>query len=119
MKLYGIRNCDTVKKARKFLDSAEVAYDFHDYKKEGVDADVLKAFVIEFGWEAVLNKRGTTWRRQPDEVKEAVNSQESAIEFMMGEPSAIKRPLVQANEKRFIGFDQTAWEVALAEGTLA
>ena len=62
MKVYGIKNCDTVKKARKFLEEAGVPYEFHDYKKDGVDADRLAGFVGEFGWETILNKRGTTWR---------------------------------------------------------
>jgi arsenate reductase len=73
MKVYGIKNCDTVKKARKFLDEAGVEYSFHDYKKDGVDADKLAKFVGDFGWEAVLNKRGTTWRRLDEATQEGVD----------------------------------------------
>ncbi len=116
--LYGIKNCDTVKKARKFLEAAGIDYAFHDYKKDGVDTVVLKEFMDEFGSDVILNKRGTTWRKQLDEVKEAVVDKESAIALMVSEPSLIKRPLVQASAKRFVGFDAGGWEIALEMGEL-
>ena len=118
MKVYGIRNCDTVKKARKFLEEAGVDYTFHDYKKEGVDADKLAAFVGEFGWDTVLNRKGTTWRKLDDEVKESVTDAASAIALMIENPSMIKRPIVEGKEKNFIGFDPVAWEMALELGEL-
>ncbi|MTI16886.1 ArsC family reductase [Rhodobacteraceae bacterium RKSG542] len=118
MIVYGIKNCDTVKKARKFLDEAGIAYSFHDYKKDGADAAVLEAFVKEFGWDTILNKRGTTWRKVPDEVKETIVDSASAMALMLEEPSMIKRPLVQAKNKRFVGFDANSWEMAMEMGEL-
>jgi len=118
MKLYGIKNCDTVKKARKFLEEAGVAYEFHDYKKDGVDADRLARFVGEFGWEAVLNKRGTTWRRLDEATQEGVVDAKSALDVMIENPSVIKRPIVEGAAKNFIGFDPVAWEMALELGEL-
>lgn len=118
MKVYGIRNCDTVKKARKFLDEAGIDYEFHDYKKNGVDGDKLAAFVKEFGWEVVLNKRGTTWRRLDEATQETVVDATSALEVMIEHPSAIKRPIVEGEAKNFIGFDAVAWEMALELGEL-
>ncbi|MFD1697401.1 ArsC family reductase [Roseibium aestuarii] len=116
MKMYGIRNCDTVKKARAFLDEAGISYQFHDYKKDGVDEEVLQAFVGEFGWDTVLNRRGTTWRKLDDEVKDGVTDAASAVAVMIEHPSTIKRPLVQAEGRRFTGFDPVAWEMALELG---
>ncbi|MTH98839.1 ArsC family reductase [Roseibium sp. RKSG952] len=113
MIVYGIRNCDTVKKARKFLEDAGIDYTFHDYKKDGVDADKLRAFVKEFGWDTVLNKRGTTWRKLDDEIKDSVSDAESAMAVMLDNPSVIKRPIVEAAAKNFIGFDPVSWETAL------
>lgn len=118
MKLYGIKNCDTVKKARKFLEEAGIAYDFHDYKKDGVNGDKLAVFVGEFGWEAVLNKRGTTWRKLDEATKDGVTDARSALEVMIENPSVIKRPIVEGTSKTFIGFDPVSWEMALELGEL-
>ncbi|MTI44284.1 arsenate reductase [Roseibium hamelinense] len=118
MIVYGIKNCDTVKKARKFLEEAGIEYTFHDYKRDGVDADKLSGFVGEFGWDTVLNKRGTTWRKLDDEVKESVTDAESAIQLMLDNPSTIKRPIVEGISKNFIGFDPVSWETALELGEL-
>ncbi|KZM51298.1 ArsC family reductase [Labrenzia sp. OB1] len=118
MKVYGIRNCDTVKKARKFLEEAGMDYTFHDYRKDGVDADRLAAFVGEFGWDTVLNRRGTTWRKLDDEIKDAVVDAASALSVMIEHPSAIRRPIVECETKNFIGFDPVAWEMALELGEL-
>ncbi|OKL43973.1 ArsC family reductase [Pseudovibrio exalbescens] len=119
MILYGIRNCDTVKKARKFLDENGLSYDFHDYKKDGVDEVVLDEFIKQFGWETILNKRGTTWRKQPDDVKAKVSSGEAALAFLSKEPSAIKRPLVVAGDLRLVGFEVDKWQTAAENGELA
>ncbi|QFT29134.1 ArsC family reductase [Roseibium porphyridii] len=118
MKLYGIKNCDTVKKARKFLEEAGVSYDFHDYKKDGVDADKLAKFVGEFGWDSILNKRGTTWRRLDEATQEGVTDAKSALDVMIEHPSVIKRPIVEGEAKNFVGFDPVAWEMALELGEL-
>jgi len=118
MKVYGIKNCDTVKKARKFLEEAGVDYVFHDYKKDDVDAGKLAAFLEEFGWEQIVNRRGTTWRKLDDEIKDSVRDNASALEVLQENPSAIKRPIVEAEGKNFVGFDPVAWETALEMGEL-
>ncbi|MFN4166856.1 MAG: ArsC family reductase [Pannonibacter phragmitetus] len=118
MIVYGIKNCDTVKKARAFLDGAGVAYTFHDYKKDGADAEKLAQFVEAFGWEQVLNRRGTTWRKLPDEVQDAVKDNASAIALMLEHPSAIKRPIAEAKGRTLLGYDPVAWEMALEMGEL-
>ena len=118
MKVYGIKNCDTVKKARKFLEEAGVDYEFHDYKKEGVDGDKLASFVKEFGWETILNKRGTTWRKLDEATKDGVTDADSALDVMIENPSVIKRPIVEGSTKNFVGFDAVSWEMALELGEL-
>lgn len=119
MKLYGIKNCDTVKKARKFLEEAGVDYSFHDYKKDGVDADKLRQFVDEFGWEMVLNRKGTTWRKLDEEVQNGVTDAETAMAVMVDNPSAIRRPIAEGTAKTLLGFDPVAWEMALELDELA
>ncbi|MEP3045170.1 MAG: ArsC family reductase [Roseibium sp.] len=118
MKVYGIKNCDTVKKARKFLEEAGVDYTFHDYKTDGVDADKLVVFAKEFGWDTVLNKKGTTWRRLDEATQDGVVDMASALDVMIEHSSTIKRPIVECETKNFIGFDAVAWEMALELGEL-
>ncbi|MEM7019902.1 MAG: ArsC family reductase, partial [Pseudomonadota bacterium] len=91
--IYGIKNCDTMKKARKWLDENEITYEFHDYKKQGIDADTLQSWSQQVGWETLLNKRGTTWRKLPDDKREAVD-EPTAIELMQEFTSLIKRPVI-------------------------
>lgn len=114
--VYGITNCDTVKKARRFLEERGVEYVFHDYRKAGVDREKLFAFMQEFGWEKVLNRSGTTWRKLPDEVKEETAGPDAALSLMLEQPSIIKRPIVETRSRNLIGFDQTAWELAYEMG---
>lgn len=103
--MFGIKNCDTIKKARKWLEAEGIDYQFHDYKKDGLTTDQLNAWVNDLGWEALINKRGTTWRKLPEEVKESID-QASAIEIMLDNTSIIKRPLLvdDANNK-LLGFN--------------
>lgn len=101
--LYGIKNCDTMKKARRWLDEHNVAYDFHDYKKEGIDEKTLKQWSKKVGWETLLNRRGTTWRKLPDNVKDNID-EKSAIKIMLEQPSIIKRPVVIKGSKYQVGF---------------
>lgn len=105
MILYGIPNCDTVKKARKWLDAKGVAYTFHDYKKAGVDEAALSAWVEEAGWEALLNKRGTTFRALSDADKADIDTAK-AIRLMVANPSLIKRPVVAGTDALLIGFSE-------------
>jgi arsenate reductase len=103
--MYGIKNCDTVKKARKFLDDKSIVYNFHDFKKDGVDKALLSTWIDELGWEVLVNKRGTTWRKFPDTVKEAVLDKQSALKIMLENPSVIKRPVLDVGGRRIIGFN--------------
>ena len=112
MILYGIRNCDTVKKARAWLDARGIPYDFHDYKLAGIDAGRLRAWVAEFGWEKVLNRAGTTFRKLPEADKAGLDA-DRAVALMLAQPSMIKRPLLDLGERRLLGFDAAAWSTAI------
>ncbi|RKT46899.1 ArsC family reductase [Thiocapsa rosea] len=107
--LYGIPNCDTMKKARAWLDAHGVDYRFHDYKRDGVDETRLRAWVDELGWETLVNRRGTTWRKLPEEVREGMDA-EAAIRVMLETPSIIRRPLLDTGEVRHAGFSETDYE---------
>lgn len=112
--LYGIPNCDTVKKARVWLDGQGVDYAFHDYKKAGADEGKLKAWVKEKGWETILNRAGTTFKKLPDADKADI-TESKAIKLMMEQPSMIKRPVVEgAKGGLLVGFKQPEWEAAFA-----
>ncbi len=108
-KLYGIRNCDTMKKAWTWLDEHGVAYDFHDYKKLGIDRERLEAWVEALGWEAVLNRAGTTFRKLPDAAKAGLDAVK-AIELMLAQPSMIKRPVLEAGGRIYVGFKPETWD---------
>ena len=112
MIMYGIPNCDTIKKARSFLDKNNISFEFHDYKKQGVSAAQLKQWCEVFGYENVLNRRGTTWRKLDDETKATIN-ETSAILLMQELPSMIKRPLLDTGEKLVLGFNQSEYESLL------
>lgn len=114
MKLYGIPNCDTVKKARTWLDAQGVAVEFHDYKKAGIDAASLRAWADELGWEVILNRAGTTFRKLPDEAKTGLDA-EKAIALMLAQPSMIKRPILDLGDRRIAGFKPEVYEAALAD----
>ena len=101
--IYGIPNCDTMKKARRWLDDNGIEYAFHDYRKLGVPEKALKSWVKQLGWEAVLNKRGTTWRKLDDSVKASVD-EAAAISIMIENPSIIKRPVLEADGMLLVGF---------------
>ncbi|MCA3255667.1 MAG: arsenate reductase [Alphaproteobacteria bacterium] len=110
--LYGISTCDTVKKARAWLDSKGVAYAFHDYKKAGAPAAALADWVAEHGWETVLNRAGTTFRALPEADKAGLDA-DRAIALMLAQPSMIKRPVLDLGGRRLVGFKPDAWAGAL------
>lgn len=101
--IFGIKACDTMKKARAFLDERDVPYVFHDYKAEGVTADRLKGWAAKVGWEKLVNRAGTTFRKLPDEAKTDLN-EEKAIALMVANPSLIKRPVVTRGSDVLVGF---------------
>ena len=110
--LYGISNCDTVKKARAWLDARGVGYAFHDYKKVGADDASLRRWIAALGWETVLNRAGTTFRKLPEADREGLNA-DKAVALMLALPSTIKRPIVEGDGVLLAGFKPEAWEAAL------
>lgn len=113
--VYAIPNCDTVKKARAWLEKNGIAYTFHDYKKQGVPLDALKKAEKDLGWEKLVNRQGQTWRKLSDAEKEAVTGAKAAFELMEEKPSVIKRPLVEVNGRWLAGFDEAAWRSAFKQ----
>jgi len=112
--IYGIKNCDTMKKARAWLDQRGVAYDFHDYKSAGIERGKLEAWAGKVGWETLLNKAGTTFRKLPEEDREGL-SEKKAIALMLAQPSMIKRPvLVLGGGKLLVGFKPELYAELLA-----
>lgn len=109
--IYGIKACDTMKKARTWLDEHGVKYQFHDYKVSGIDRDHLEAWCKKAGWETVLNRAGTTFRKLPDEQKVDLNERK-AIALMLEQPSMIKRPVLEKGAKLLIGFKPADYQVA-------
>jgi arsenate reductase len=104
IKIYGIKNCDTMKKARSFLDKKGVAYDFHDYKAQGIERSKLEGWAKKIGWESLLNRAGTTFRKLPEQDKEGL-SEKKAIALMLAQPSMIKRPVLElGGGKILVGF---------------
>ncbi|HWW64049.1 MAG TPA: ArsC family reductase [Sphingomonadaceae bacterium] len=101
--LYGIKNCDTMKKARAWLDARGVDYRFHDYKSAGIEAEVLARWCEELGWEALLNRAGTTFRKLPDAEKQGLDAVK-AVALMVAQPSMIKRPVLDLDDRRVAGF---------------
>ena len=111
--LYGIANCDTVKKARAWLNERGIAHDFHDYKKAGIDEARLRGWAKELGWEALINRAGTTFRKLPDADKQGLD-EDRAIALMLAQPSMIKRPVLDPGDRRILGFRPEVYEGALA-----
>ena len=109
--LYGIKACDTMKKARTWLDEHGVAYDFHDYKALGIERARLERWVGEVGWETVLNRSGTTFRKLPDADKNGLDAEE-AIGLMIAQPSMIKRPVLDLGDRLLVGFKPDLYQAA-------
>ena len=110
--IYGIKACDTMKKARTWLDAKGIAYTFHDYKTEGIDETSLKRFVDALGWETVLNRAGTTFRKLSDADKADLNA-DKAIALMLAQPSMIKRPVLEVGSKLLVGFKPDSYAAVI------
>jgi len=110
--IHGIKNCDTMKKARAWLKAAGIAHDFHDYKTTGITPALLQAWVRQAGWEALLNRAGTTFRKLPDDQKQGLD-EARAVALMLAAPSMIKRPVLTHGDKLIIGFDAARYSAAL------
>lgn len=111
--MYGIKNCDTIKKARTWLEGKGIAYSFHDYKASGIDEATVRGWVDEHGWEIILNRAGTTFRALPDPDKQGIDA-DKAVALMVANPSMIKRPVVDMGERRLVGFKPDAYAAAFA-----
>lgn len=109
VEMYGIANCDTIKKARKWLSEHQIEYTFHDYKKEGANANQLKAWCDQVGWEVLLNKRGTTWRKLP-EAEQSDLDEAKAIRLLAEHTSMIKRPVLVVDGRLEVGFSVARYE---------
>ncbi|TGQ51103.1 ArsC family reductase [Mesorhizobium sp. M1C.F.Ca.ET.193.01.1.1] len=110
--MYGITNCDTIKKARVWLESREVPYRFHDYRAEGIEAARLAGWVGKVGWEKLLNKGSTTFRELADRDKEALD-EKKAKKLMLARPTMIKRPVLEVGDRIFVGFKPEVYEEAV------
>jgi arsenate reductase (glutaredoxin) len=110
--MYGIKNCDTVAKARRWLEERGQAYDFHDYKTAGIDRARLEGWVAEHGWQTILNRAGTTFRKLDEADKQDLNA-EKAVALMLAQPSMIKRPVLDVGDRRLVGFKPDLYEKAL------
>jgi arsenate reductase len=110
--MYGIKNCDTVAKARKWLEARGQAYDFHDYKAVGIDRATLEGWVQEHGWETILNRAGTTFRKLDEADRQNLNA-DKAIALMLAQPSMIKRPVLDLGDRRLVGFKPEIYEAEI------
>lgn len=113
MIVYGIPNCNTVKKALDWLKQHQVDFEFHDYKKKGIAKSKLEEWAAKVEWEALINKKGTTWRQLPPTVQQRIDHKEAAFELIMEKPSVTKRPILESNNKILIGFDEEAFKAFL------
>jgi arsenate reductase (glutaredoxin) len=111
--LYGIRNCGSVKKARAWLDARGIAYAFHDYKTAGIDEARLRGWVEELGWEKLVNRSGTTFRKLSEADRDSLDA-DKAIRLMLEQPSMIRRPVLQLGDRRLLGFRSEVYEDAFA-----
>ncbi len=114
--MFGINNCDTIKKARRWLEEHQIDYRFHDYRADGLDADLLHTFISELGWEALLNTRGTTWRKLDESLRTTINNADAAAALMLEMPAIIKRPLLWTPGKpMLLGFNESSYEKFINE----
>jgi Spx/MgsR family transcriptional regulator len=110
--LYGIKNCDSVKKARKWLEQNQVAYQFHDFRSDGLSADQISTWIDTLGWETLVNKRSTSWKALDDSVKHAMTA-ESATVAILASPTLIKRPLLATKTQLMVGFKDADYQALL------
>ncbi|WP_426210328.1 ArsC family reductase [Massilia sp. TWP1-3-3] len=110
MTLYGIPNCDTVKKARTWMAEHGHAFDFHDFKKQGLERATAAAWLEQLDWEVLVNRKGTTWRKLTDERRAAVASKAAALELVLEQPSVVKRPVLDRGGKFSVGFSDSHYQ---------
>lgn len=115
--LYGIKNCDTVKKARNWLESRHIDFHFHDFRADGLEEKRLREWVTELGWETLVNKRSTTWKQLDNSIRDSMD-EASAIETMLAQPTLIKRPVLDTGHERKVGFKDKDYQNLFAHHTL-
>jgi len=115
--LYGIKNCDTVKKARHWLDQHEVDYTFHDVRADGLERETVAAWLDELGWEKLVNKRSTSWKALDTSARESMDA-DAALSAIMAQPTLIKRPLLDTGHERFTGFSAANYQSIFSKHTL-
>ncbi len=114
--LYGIKNCDTIKKARRWLEEQKITYLFHDYRVDGLSATLLQSFIDKLGWESLINTRGTTWRKLTDQQRATINNADAAKALMLEQPAIIKRPLlISAKGDCLLGYKVDEYQRFFAE----
>ncbi|QOL25173.1 ArsC family reductase [Thalassotalea sp. LPB0316] len=111
--IYGISNCDTVKKALKFLDKHQINYSFHDFRKDGIDADLVNSFLAQVDWSELINKRSTTYRNLADDIKESLSAA-TIVELLIEQPTLIKRPVLVTQNEITIGFKEPTYKQVFA-----
>ena len=107
--LYGISSCDTIRKAKTWLQKQRIEFEFHDYRKQGLEQQLLQSMISALGWEVMLNRRGTTWRTLPDTVKDQID-QASAMRLMLDNPAIIKRPILATQNRLHVGFSDQQYQ---------
>lgn len=115
--LYGIKNCDTVKKARKWLDTHNIDYRFHDFREDGLEADLVQQWLDELSWETLVNKRSTTWKQLSEEARTTMDAV-TAKTTIMAQPTLIKRPLLDTGQERITGFAADKYQAIFVQHTL-
>ncbi|WP_372490049.1 ArsC family reductase [Klebsiella pneumoniae] len=109
--MYGIKNCDTIKKARRWLEAHQIEYRFHDYRADGLERAQLDTFIAELGWQALLNTRGTTWRKLDESLRNSIDNADAAAALMLEMPAIIKRPLLCAPGcPMLLGFSEASYQ---------
>ncbi|MCA6997919.1 ArsC family reductase [Dickeya solani] len=116
--LYGIKNCDTIKKARRWLEDHQIDYRFHDYRVDGLEGERLQSFIDRMGWQPLLNTRGTTWRRLEEGYRNTIDNEAAAKAVMLEQPALIKRPLLVTEDgKNLLGFSDDSYQHFFTENT--
>ncbi len=109
--MYGIKNCDTIKKARRWLEAHQIEYRFHDYRADGLERAQLDTFIAELGWQALLNTRGTTWRKLDESLRNSIDNADAAAALILEMPAIIKRPLLCApGRPMLLGFSESSYQ---------
>ncbi len=111
--LYGIKNCDTVKKARRWLEAQPVAYAFHDFREHGLTKAQIEQWIAELGWETLVNKRSTTWKELTTKTREQLN-EHNVVDVILEHPTLIKRPLLDNGKERHVGFNEAQYQVLIS-----